>query len=134
MVKNLRHVGIVVTNEKVAIEFYNKLGFKFESSGYLSKFQTRIFLDTKTKNGLKWIKLAVDKNILELYIMDKDDISSSLYGELFHISLTTDNIEEDYKKFEYFAISDIQISDKHKLFFMRDPFGNLIEMVEPPKG
>jgi catechol 2,3-dioxygenase-like lactoylglutathione lyase family enzyme len=137
MVKEIRHSGIVVTDREKALEFYEALGFRLVAKGGVPGSLTKKLLGIEKR--IKYIKMAIpnENTTIEFYI-DKELHSKISATKTFnHIALTVTNINEIFnivKGFDSVAVLWEPILDtqgKNKLFFCRDPFGNLLEFVEP---
>jgi len=139
LVKNIRHVGLVVNNLDKSCNFFkNILGFKvIKRSSEDIKLMSVIL---KKKKRLKTIKLsAPGGGIIELLKfssrpINKNQMLIDTHG-LTHVSFTVTNVNIIYnilKKKNFVMLSQPQISaDKcHKLFFVKS-FDNLyLEFVE----
>ena len=138
--KNIRHVGIVVDNLEKALHFYcDLLGFQVYKQEHQKGQWLFNLLGIK---DLIYVKLKLENyQMIELYYFptkldDKDEITRQFSsGGFNHIAITVDNVEEVYEKLkkENLYIKNIPILDlsaTHKLFFCRDYFGNLLEIVE----
>lgn len=149
MIKAIRHVGIVIKDIKKALHFYcDILGFKVIKQEKLSgeitnKLFSWIYFDFEACYiPLTYIKLVVKRSfysyylddILELYYFhDKDFKNFYSISGFNHIALTVDNIDELYNKLQKEKIecySEPIKRDNVRLFFARDPFGNLLEFCE----
>ena len=99
----MRHVAIEVDRPfwDATIGWYAHLGFAIESKGS----------DIIDGRPLSWVKLGDGFNTIELVL-----------GREGHIALEVDRIDED----QYYNISP----DGYRIQFIRDPCGNLIELVE----
>ena len=65
MIKNIRHVGIIVNNLNEAIDFFKKLGFK----DYKSDIESGSFISNLVKIDnvkIEWVKLSYNEFIIEL--------------------------------------------------------------------
>jgi catechol 2,3-dioxygenase-like lactoylglutathione lyase family enzyme len=133
MISNIRHAGIVVHDVAQAIDFYcTELGFKFKSSGKLLANDVVDLYGDIGVNAISWYKLEapLGTTLLELYYAPGLGVLSNL---LAHVSVTVENIHELFDRLPGVISNKVVCMDKHLLFFARDPSGNLIELVEPPK-
>ncbi len=132
MIKNIRHSGIVVKNKNVALNFYQKLlGFKKVAEAKEVNSYAKQILGIF---NIHYIKLAVGEDLLELYVMPKDETKS----DWNHVSFTVDNLDELYKKLKKANVKFISKpvfdpSKTHIVCFCYDPNNNLIELVEEVK-
>lgn len=143
MINNIRHAGIVVFDLDTALVFYvDYLGMTITANDILDKETTNKLLGIST--SLHYVKLAskdVNGALIELYYFT-DVMLRSLYmaiGQITytfnHIAVTVENADAVYLKLDIAGIKCISTpitskDKKHKLFFARDPSGNLIEIVE----
>ena len=141
MIKEIRHVGIVVKNLKKSLHFYqNVLGFKKFDEGIVVKKDAVNFY--KMEYEVKWVKLRLGAGtMLELYnIIDVQSRFAYAYENspmgfsLNHIALTVDDINKYHKLLDKHGrcLCRIKESNNHMVFFARDPDENLIEFVQPP--
>ena len=141
MIKNLRHVGVVVKNLKYSLKFWTEdlnfslLNEKFENSRFIDKVLNL------NESKLKTIKLKCPLgNVLELLHFeshndDKQNTSLPFHYGLTHIAVTVGDVEKlynDLKKKGFTFLSEPQFSPdkKVKLVFGRGPENLLIEFVE----
>ena len=132
-----RHTCIVVTNLAKSLDFYiNKLGMKIITEQEISgEYAEKVLGIPKVK--LLYVKLDFDENIdiprfelhYYLYPLVEDVIP---FG---HISLTVDNLEEEYKRLSKLNVPFVSpplIAEDtgKKVCFCADPDYNLIELVE----
>ena len=148
---NMRHAGRAVSDLSEAMKFYSKiLGLEVVSKGKLDRYDTLKLLGVEDCD-LTYVKLgAKDKNcLLELYYFENENFRSLYFnrdseGEesdeyitvgFEHVSFTVDNIMDIHRKLVengYMVMSSPSIDETctHKLFFVRDNDGNLVELVE----
>jgi len=138
MIKNFRHVGIVVADMNSQLRFYKDLlGLEI----YYNETEIGKFFDTilgLKKSCAKIYKLGRNnKTIVEL-------IEFAFYSTpshkrlkktgITHFAITVDNLDYLYDNYEGVIkfVSEPQISDdgKHKVCFCQDFEGNYIELVE----
>lgn len=140
MIKEMRHVGIVVKDFEESLRFYNLLGFKVykqkqvkESSSYIDKISAGKNIELHT------LKLMAPNNSkIELLDYGKDKIEEkrTLFGiGISHIAFTVENVEDVYNKLKAEGInfnSSPQISpDSYaKVVFCKSPEGIFVELVE----
>lgn len=141
----LSHLGIVIQNPDEMIKFWvDTLGFRLESDFY---FENE-FLDTVQDLGEK-VKLRIirilDKNdfLVEflVYLSHPAPVQSDnmlCNCGIRHVAFTVENVDAYYEKVilgGYEVLSAPQHSKdlRSKLFFMKDPEDNLVELVEKDK-
>ena len=137
MIQNIRHVGIVVGNLEEGIKFYKKLGFKPSTKGVITAKESTGYYGSNRK--IRWQKMYVEnldkgtgEDVIELYEV-ADDVGFQGYN---HISFTVNDIQKCWK---FFDKKGLLISRKiienngHKLFFIADPWFNMLEIVQEPK-
>lgn len=139
--KALRHTGIVVRDLKKMQRFYQDiLGLKLikkmhESGDYIDTICA--LKDTR----LTTVKLKAGNNgLIELLCFHSHPSLTKGKRHLYdigisHIALTVGDIAKEYRRLKKAGIrfnSKAQISSdgRAKVMFLRDPEGNLIEMVE----
>lgn len=147
--ETIRHTGIVVNNIPDALDFYgNVLGFKEIARGKLDQYEVLKFLGL-IDTSLIWVKLKPQEgySLLELYFFESEKTREWLEDQKYdndlgieqfpfnHISITVDDAEKLHIKLiendlEPICSPSIDAECKHKLFFCRDPFDNLLEFVE----
>ena len=128
------HIAITVSDLDKSIIFYKKLGFikKFHYS-YQDKPLTSTLLE-------------LDNLILEIFNFNEEDFGKiktdrTLGLGIKHLGLYVDNIEKAFKEIEDKNLtSDISfiktstISDKIRYFFIQDPDGIWIEIIEDKRN
>lgn len=138
--KEIRHVGIVVTNLDKALEFYKDiLGFyvvrkMYETGEYIDNLLALKGVKVKT------IKLAADdENLIELLYFESHsrkainkDVCDIGYS---HVAFTVENLGYEYKRLKkkgvkFYCSPQISPDKRVKVVFCRDPEGNIIELVE----
>ncbi|WP_433627242.1 VOC family protein [Halomicrococcus sp. NG-SE-24] len=134
---SLHHHGVSVTDRDRLVEFYrNALGFDVIDQYTLSGDALATAIDDETATG-HFAHLAADTARIELveYETDGDDVSG---GEVYddgakHLGLKTDDIDQFYANLpdDVETISEPQTTESGtRIFFLRDPDGNLIEILE----
>ena len=136
MIKDIRHVGIVVDDVVKAARFYKQLGFITWDKGMVTHEESFVLYGSVRE--IKYIKMYVFNlyhkisNSIELYEIP----GQSGYQGLNHIAVTVDNVEKAWKFFHKKGLTmsrHIVERDGHRLFFAQDLDGNILELVEPPK-
>ena len=140
MIKEIRHTGIVVSDMKKSLEFYQDfLGLKIirdmnEEGSYLDNMLSLKNVKVRTvKLGLSKQNTLVE--LLEFHSHKDDDIRNFYTIGTSHIAFTVENLEKLYS----------ELSEKNVLFnappqkspdglvkvtFCKDPDGTPIELVE----
>lgn len=141
-VDGLTHVGITVSDLERSIKFYEKnFGFKMVRR---AEFDEAFFAAAPTLYGLTnttcpvAVMAAPDGVQIELFQftpqMNKEYIPWNRVG-ITHIALVTDNVlnmcEQLHKNNVEFCMDPLQRDDGGYWVFMRDPDGNMIEVMEP---
>ena len=139
MIKNIRHIGIVVENIELSRFFYeNLLGFKeVKKAKENSKFIDKIL--AVENSNLTTVKLVgLDNQLIELLYFENDYVvTERRINEIgpTHIAFTVEKIDLIYKNLIAEGVkflSNPQISpDKYaKVAFCIAPEGTFIELVE----
>ena len=134
MVKNIRHSGIVVNDIDMAKLFYcDILGMKIvsESTHLRDAFLEKV-LDTTYLNFSIIKMVAPNGSMLELYVSQDMESGRESFA---HVAFTVGNLLDIYDKlvdqgFEPLSIPCLDNQKKHKVMFVEDFNGNLIELVE----
>ena len=141
MIRNVRHVGITINNEKKRLNFFIKvLGFKkFKFATEDIEFMNKIH---NLKNvRLKTYKLKSKNNeVVELLKFKNHKSKKKWNGKVYsigltHIALTVDNLERTYKSLKKKGVkfkSSPQFSPDGyaKVAFCIGPEGLMLELVE----
>jgi len=140
--KNIRHLGLVVSNIDKALEFYRDLlglniqGKTDEKGDFISKLLNGDNVELKT------IKLSADDNAtrIELIKFNNPKFQKPKKIELFelgftHIALTVENLDELYLRLRKHGIKfnyppTISPNGTLKVAFCRDLEGNFLELIE----
>lgn len=138
MIKNLRHIGIVIKDINQSLKLYRDLlGFKIVVKKRLANEYINYLYNTKNLK-LTYYKLAHKKlNILlEFYVIESK--TKIVIGNFNHIAFTVENIFD-----LYFMLMDIGLiplsvpindkTNKNGVMFCHDYDGNLLEFVEEIK-
>lgn len=140
--KNVRHIGIVVSNLQKSLEFYEKLlGLKikvqaFEEGNYIDAMlgQTNVRVTT--------VKMLADdgQTLIELLKFWHPEVKKEPAPPMFkigptHVAFTVDNLELTCHRLAAARVPFVSSivtapSGKAKAVFCRDPDGTLIELVE----
>ena len=142
MIKEVRHIGISVTNMEKSLKFYRDLlGFKIEREMDESGSHLDNMLSLKNVN-VKTIKMSIDGKggtlveLLQFFSHAKkpEDSEITRIGTS-HFALTVNNLDEIYEKFKKEGIkfnSSPQTSPDGyaKVAFCLDPDNTLIELVQ----
>ncbi len=141
MIKNVRHVGLTINNEKKMLNFFIKtLGFKkFKYANEDEHFMNKIHNLKNVK--LKTYKLKSKNNeIIELLkfknYKDKKNWKGKIYSTgLTHIALTVKNLEKTYKILKRKGVKFKSIPQNSpdgyaKVAFCSGPENLILELVE----
>ena len=139
-IKNFRHVGVVTTNLKESLIFYeNYLGLKIIKITNENEKLMKNILNLKNCN-LTTIKLGFKKKIfLELLhfknLKQKKRDTKIFSNGLTHFSITIENIDKVYntlkkKNINFLSKPTLSYDKRVKLVFCRSPENIFIELVE----
>ena len=140
--KNIRHVGLVVSDVEKALEFYRDLlGLKIQGTTDEKGDFTNKLLD-KENIELKTVKLSADDNATRIELLEFSGPKSNqnekirLYNSGFtHIALTVNNLDEMYLRLKKANVQfncppKLSPNGKLKITFCRDFEGNYLELIE----
>ncbi|GAH47360.1 unnamed protein product [marine sediment metagenome] len=143
MIKNFRHIGIVIKDINKSLQFYqNILGFRLlKKSEENSSFIDTLLQLTETK--LTTYKLEIsDGTIVELldyedYKEPRELLKPNDIG-ITHFAFTVENLDNLYKNLlqnnvEVLSRPQLSPDNYARVFFCRDFENNLIELVEEIK-
>jgi catechol 2,3-dioxygenase-like lactoylglutathione lyase family enzyme len=140
--KNIRHVGLVVSNMEKALEFYqNLLGLKIQgTTEEKGDFINQLLVGKSIE--LKTIKLSADDNATRIELLEFANSKSnqnkktelSIPG-FTHISLTVNNLDEMYLRLRNAGVQfncppKLSLDGKLKVTFCKDFEGNYLELIE----
>lgn len=125
----LHHVSINVSDLEKSTKFYHHLGFK------------DFFSYSDSDGGLQIVHLIIENFILELFWHSSESHARQELGILthqrflgiHHFSLQTEDIDKAFSKLKPHVVDfdSIQMGrTRIKFFFIADPDGNRIEIVE----
>lgn len=140
--KNIRHVGLVVSDIERALKFYRDLlGLKIQSTtNEKGDFISQLI--AKEKVELKTVKLSADDNAtrIELIEFSNPESNQNKKIELFnrgftHIALTVNNLDELYLRLRKAGIKfnchpKLSPNGMLKVTFCRDFEGNYLELTQ----
>lgn len=141
MIKDVRHVGIMVSNMEKSLRFYRDLlGFKVKSlNDEEGEFLDNMLAYENVKTKVAKLSAASGNALVELFTSDshprnKRDIDFFTIGTS-HFALTVDDLDETYdyliKNGVKFTTSPQLTPDGFaKITFCEDPDGTPIELVE----
>jgi glyoxylase I family protein len=140
-IKNIRHIGIVVTNMDKSLEFYRDLMGLEPVIDFVEKGEFIATLSNAKGINLRMVKLiAADGGMIELlqYISHPQDErgDNKLYETgPTHVAFTVDDVEAIYADWSAKGITcsskPVTSPDgKAKLFFCQDPDGTFLELVQ----
>ncbi|MCT4597136.1 MAG: VOC family protein [Vallitalea sp.] len=139
-IKSLSHVGLTVSNFESAVKFYSEtFGFKLISEQLLDKDQVNELYnlyglkDTKIRLGFLRAPKGGVIEIFEFYpsLQAKNTIWNK--PGLTHFTLDVNNVNKWYRRLKEKGIyfySEPQNTDGTDWVFMKDPDGNLIELID----
>lgn len=139
--KHIRHTGIVVTNLKKSLHFYQDLlGLRIvkrmnESSDYIDKISGLSNVRVTT------VKMsAKDGNLIELLYYHSHPRNAPAKKEIYdigisHVAFTVENLDKEYKRLskanvQFNSSPEVSPDGYAKVVFCKDPDGNLIELVQ----
>jgi len=137
----IRHAGIVVDDLNRSIRFYKQLGFILEQKHKVTEPLESIFGKDVLDDGftqLTWVKLKCSppsqcSTMIELYYFGELYITNICNG-YNHIAITVTDVTQHYnrlKRAKYQGLrAEIKENEKVKMLMVRDPDGNLLELVE----
>ena len=140
MIKDVRHIGIVVTNMEKSLKFYRDLlGLKVKSLvDEEGEFLDNMLAHENVKN--KVAKLYAKNGNALVELIDSKSYGNKKDRDFFtigasHFALTVDDLDETYdyliKNGVKFTAPPQQSPDGFaKVTFCEDPVGTLIELVE----
>ena len=140
MIKEVRHVGIVVTNMKNSLKFYRDLlGLKIvrDTDEHGKHLDNMLSLDNVQ---VRTVKLSVNDNItlielLEFKSHNDNEVRNFYTIGASHVAFTVENLEKLYqdlseKDIEFNAPPQKSPDGLVKVTFCKDPDGTPIELVE----
>jgi len=141
MIKDIRHIGIIVKNIDESLFFYTEL---FDFRVYKKKVESGEFIDSilKLKNTkVTTYKMKRDKFSGDIELLHYDfpgcKDSDRMINDvgIGHIALTVDDLEYEYERFTSRKISFLSkpvlsLEGKAKVAFCRAPEGTFIELVQ----
>jgi glyoxylase I family protein len=140
--KNIRHVGLVVSDIVKALEFYRDLlGLKIqgttdEKGDFINKLLAKENIELKT------IKLSADDNATRIELLEFSGPKSNHNEKIrlsnsgfTHIALTVNNLDEMYLRLKKANVQfncppKLSPNGKLKVTFCRDFEGNYLELIE----
>ena len=141
MITAVRHIGIVVNDMERCLLFWRDImGFKVvadfrEEGSYIDT------VEALNNVRLHMIKLASPDGVLIELLKDHSHPSARMGSNILcdmgirHIAFTTDDADSTWNRlneggFETLSKPVVSPDKKAKLFFARDPEGNLLELVQ----
>lgn len=138
MIRTIKHIGIIVGNIELGLIFYKEiLGLKVVSQVRLEGKDITELLNYGSYNiDVTCIKMAAEKEnvLLELYYFHNPEVPN--YNSLRHICFAVENLNElviKLKKEGIEILSEPKILYGYNIVFIRDYWGNLIELSEELK-
>ena len=140
MIKEVRHIGIVVTNMENSLKFYrDQLGLKIikdmdEQGNYLDNMLSLNDVHVRT------VKLSANENTTLVELLEFESHNDNKIRNFYtigasHVAFTVDDIEKLYvdlseKNIKFNAIPQKSPDGLVKVTFCKDPDGTPIELVE----
>lgn len=139
-IKSLSHVGITVSNFESAVKFYSEtFGFKLISEQILNKEQVNelysLYELKDTTIRLGFLR-APKGGVIEIFEFHPSLPAKNIIWNkpgLTHFTLDVKNVNKWYHSLEKKGIyfySEPQNTDGTEWVFMKDPDGNLIELID----
>jgi len=141
MLKEIRHIGIIVKDLEKSMNFYcNLLGFEIaKRAEEFGEFIDTILQFENTKVTTVKMKHPCSKVMIEL-LFYKYPIAKYIEREINdvgigHIAFTVDDLKSEYKRLSNMGVvfmsePKISIDGKAKVTFCRAPEGTFIELVQ----
>jgi len=140
LIKEVRHIGIVVTNMENSLKFYrDQLGLKIikdmdEQGNYLDNMLSLNDVRVRT------VKLSANENTTLVELLEFESHNDNKIRNFYtigasHVAFTVDDIEKLYvnlseKNIKFNAIPQKSPDGLVKVTFCKDPDGTPIELVE----
>jgi len=140
MIKDIRHIGIVVTDLETSIHFYcNLMGFQItkqmeETGDYIDNILslqnvkvTTVKMNTPTGQMIE---------LLKYYSHPAEQRMQKIFGiGISHIAFTVDNLDMEYERLvnngvQFNSVPQVSPDGYAKVVFCKAPEGTLIELVE----
>jgi len=140
MIKDIRHIGIVVTDLETSLYFYhNLMGFQItkqmeETGEYIDNVLslqnvkvTTVKMNSPTGQMIELLKYhshPVEQKIQEIFGIG-----------ISHVAFTVDNLDMEYERFvnngiQFNSVPQLSPDGYAKVVFCKAPEGTLIELVE----
>lgn len=140
--KNIRHVGLVVSDIEKALNFYHDLlGLKIQgTTNEKGDFINQLF--DKENIELKTIKLSADDNATRIELLEFSTPKSSKTKQIelinpgfTHVALTVNNLDEIYLHLKNAGVQfncppKLSPNGMLKVTFCRDFEGNYLELTQ----
>jgi catechol 2,3-dioxygenase-like lactoylglutathione lyase family enzyme len=130
MIQRIAHITIVVKDYDEAIKFYTE------------KLYFDLLEDTRLSELKRWVIVAPKGDLSCSLLLAKSDseeqkskIGNQTGGRVF-LFLYTDNFERDYKNLKKNGVQIVReprIEEYGKVLVFSDLYGNLWDLIEPPK-
>jgi len=141
MLKQTRHVGIVVKDMEKMVAFYRDFLGLATAIDFCAK--GRFIESVQALDGvdLRMVKLTLpDGSMIELlndrgHPLDELPVRRLCDPGIVHVAFTVDDVDKTYQEFTARGLATLSapVTDPGgtaRLFFARDPEGNLMELVE----
>jgi catechol 2,3-dioxygenase-like lactoylglutathione lyase family enzyme len=143
-IRSISHVGLTVSNFENAVKWYSEMfGFKLISEQALNKkqvdslFQLYNLHDTSIRFGFL---RAPKGSVVEIFeFSSKHDCEKIVWNRpgYTHLAIDVKNINELYNELKekgVYFFSEPQNTDGNEWVFLKDPDGNLIELIDLKKN
>lgn len=120
----LEHVGIAAKDSTALKDWFVKL------------FNWKVVYDDK-KERPTYLLLLEDKRLIEIYPCENEtSYLDTTYQGIRHISLGTNNIEEDFNNLLKNNVEILSVikGDANKVAFFKDPEGNIYHFIQRKKS
>jgi catechol 2,3-dioxygenase-like lactoylglutathione lyase family enzyme len=125
------HIGLVTGNTEKMIRFYvERLGFELEKDEILpSSIAQELF---GIASDFRFVRMVLDDVKVELFECDETEErrEEALREGYHHWGLITSDREDYYQRLKRVGVDVIELErdDGSKVYFARDPDGNLVEI------
>ncbi len=127
----IRHITLLVRNQDEALKFYT------EKLRFVKHVDARVWY-----NSIRWVTVSPkDQPDIEITLVladteEKEMAVGKQTGDHIFLSLKTDNIDRDYNELKSKGVNFIthpEERDWGRDAVFEDLYGNLIDLIQPPK-